>query len=109
MSDSTQNTNSSTSTLDSWRSEPTVKALSQILSEIIHENSEEATNEQIFEVQKKTAFNAKKPPAITIQAYMERIIKYSHLEESTLVIALIYIDRVCDTQDLVLSEFNIHR
>ncbi len=108
MSDSTQNT-SPYNSLVSWHSENTLKALNKILNEIIQENSEDPSNFPIFEKQKRMLFNAKKPPAITIQAYLERIIRYTHLEESSLVVALIYIDRVCDTQDLILSEFNIHR
>ncbi len=108
MSDSTQNTSPSNKFI-TWQSEMIVKALNKILKEIIEENSEESSNLPILEMQKKMAFNAKKPPAITIQAYLERIIRYTHLEESSLILALIYIDRVCDTQDLILSEFNIHR
>ena len=57
----------------------------------------------------KNIFTSKKPPSISIQSYFERIIKYSKIEESTLIVTLIYIDRLCDFSQLVLTEFNIHR
>jgi hypothetical protein len=40
---------------------------------------------------------------------MERIVKYSKLEESTLIISLVYIDRLCDFTGLLLGDMNIHR
>jgi hypothetical protein len=57
----------------------------------------------------KSGFTSKKPPAITIEAYLERILKYSHIEESTLILSLIYIDRVCDINNIQMTNFNIHR
>ena len=54
-------------------------------------------------------FGSKKPPSIAILAYLERIAKYTQIEESTLIICLIYIDRVCDLSKMQLNEFNIHR
>jgi hypothetical protein len=109
MSDSSKNTANSDFSNELWKPEATICSLSKILSEIIEENLLDKNNADIFEKQKKMVFNSKKPPGISIKAYVERIIKYTHLEESTLVLSLIYIDRVCELQDLVLSWNNIHR
>ena len=57
----------------------------------------------------KSIFSAKKRPTISIKAYLDRIIKYSKIEESTLIIILIYIDRLCENNELKLNEYNIHR
>jgi hypothetical protein len=57
----------------------------------------------------KSVFNSKKPPSISIQQYIERIVKYSKLEDSTLIIILIYIDRLCEKTQIHINELNIHR
>jgi hypothetical protein len=54
-------------------------------------------------------FNSKKPPSISIQQYLERIVKYSKMEDSTLILTLIYIDRLCDLSQINLNDYNIHR
>ena len=59
--------------------------------------------------QKKSIFNSKKAPPISLLDYLDRIIKYTKLEESTLLIALLYIDRFCELSELKLSELNVHR
>lgn len=101
-----------------------IKAVSELLSEIITENKAEAAKlaketgkrmkisnliSKIEKPQKKSPFTSKKPPAISILAYFERILKYTKIEESTLILTLIYIDRICDLSHTQLTELNIHR
>ncbi len=57
----------------------------------------------------KTIFSAKNPPSISINSYLERIVKYCKIEESTLIMTLIYIDRLCDYSQIIFGENNIHR
>ena len=109
MSDSQQNTANSDSSNELWKPEDTINSLSKILIEIIEENHSDMKNFEIIEKQKKMVFNSKKLPCISIKAYIERIIKYTHMEQSTLVLSLIYIDRISEFHDLVLSWSNIHR
>ena len=52
-------------------------------------------------------FTFKKKPSISLLDYLRRIIKYLQIEYSTLIIALIYIDRLCK-EKVYLSEYNIH-
>ncbi len=109
MSDSWQNTANSDSSAERWMPEATINSLSKILIEIIEENYSDIKYSEIIEKQNKMPFNSKKPPSISIKAYIERIIKYTNIEESTLVLSLIYIDRICEFHDIVLSWNNIHR
>ena len=109
MSDSSKITNNSDNKNECWKLENTIRAVCKIFREIIDENKEVDSNEKIFESQKKMIFYLRKPPSIDLLLYIERIIKYTHLEESTLIYALIYIDRVCQKSDILLSENNIHR
>lgn len=85
-----------------------LKAINAIISEIISENSDKSKS-KIIENQKKTSFFAKKIPSISILNYLERILKYTKMEENTLIVMLIYIDRLCENNNFLLTENNIHR
>lgn len=58
---------------------------------------------------KNNIFYNSKIPDISIFDYLTRIGKYTSLENSTLVLALIYIDRICGKRDFELNKFNIHK
>ena len=47
-------------------------------------------------------------PAIPLLDYLRRILNFLKLDFSTLIIALIYIDRIC-REKVFLNEYNIHR
>ena len=64
---------------------------------------------KIRESQKSNSFYAKKIPSIPVISYIERILKYSKMEEATLIVMLIYIDRLCENNNFLLTENNIHR
>ena len=53
-------------------------------------------------------FTFKMKPGISLLDYLGRILKYLKIEYSTLIIAMIYIDRICK-EKVFLNEFNIHR
>ena len=46
---------------------------------------------------------------MTVLAYLERIKKYARCSDSCFVVALIYIDRLIETQNVVLTSLNVHR
>ena len=48
-------------------------------------------------------------PKITLFDYLLRIQKYSRIENNTIIIALIYIDRICIKKGITLTQYNIHR
>lgn len=92
-----------------YKSKTVVEAVSHILSSIVSDNKYQKVPKAQIDKQKKLPFYSKCAASVTLTDYFERILKYSHIEESTLIIALIYIDRVCESYDLFLCESNIHR
>jgi hypothetical protein len=94
---------------DLWRKKHIITSLVQIFNEIITDNTSDQELTHIIIKQKRMAFTANKIPTITIYNYIERIIKYSRIDESTLILSLIYIDKACELNNLLLTEYNIHR
>jgi hypothetical protein len=92
-----------------WEPTIQIRAVSCILKEIIEENLMDTDFKENFERQKNYSYNSNKPASISIENYLERIVKYTKVEESTLVTALIYIDRLCETTDVILTQSNVHR
>ena len=85
-----------------------VNIISEILEEIVNENAalvngDSQTSELL------NCFICKKPPRISIKKYLNRLLKYSKPEPSTIVISLIYIDKCCEMTNIQLTNFNIHR
>lgn len=56
-----------------------------------------------------TKFHALKAPGISIKQYLERIHKYASCSTECFVLALIYIDRLIQKNNFILSELNVHR
>lgn len=57
-----------------------------------------------------TRFHSRAAPSISIQDYMERIIKYAGIERVSLLMILIYIDRICQRNpDFTISSLTVHR
>lgn len=86
--------------------------ISAILGEIIDENRQGESKSGTTQFNKdktRSIFDSKKIPKISISDYITRILKYSSIENNTLITALIYIDRLCDYNKLVLTVNNIHR
>ena len=85
-----------------------VNIISEILEEIVNESAAVVNeNNESFEL--LNCFICKKPPRISIKKYLNRLLKYSKPEPSTIVISLIYIDKCCEMTNIQLTNFNIHR
>ncbi len=55
-------------------------------------------------------FHALRPPGITIRDYLERIAKYAACSGECFVLALVYIDRIIQSNpNFVVNSLNIHR
>ena len=81
-----------------------LKEISDTLSTIV------AKNKTYSKLKKeKSQFNHKNIPKISLYDYLFRIQKYAEIEDSTIIIALIYIDRICNKKGIILSKYNIHR
>ena len=76
-----------------------LKSISSLLQEITEETQES----------KKTIFSSKTVTGISIENFLDRLIKYTKLESSTLILTLINIDRICEINSLQITKFNVHR
>mmetsp|Transcript_11665 Transcript_11665/g.40844 ORF Transcript_11665/g.40844 Transcript_11665/m.40844 type:complete len:235 (-) Transcript_11665:36-740(-) len=56
-----------------------------------------------------TKFHALRPPSIGVREYLERILKYASCSNPCFVLALVYIDRLIQRNNFVLSSLNVHR
>ena len=54
-------------------------------------------------------FINKNRPSISILNYLQRIIYYTDLEESTIILSLIYIIKLSNENKIFINEYNIHR
>lgn len=54
-------------------------------------------------------FQSSYAPDVSVEAYLERIRKYSRCSDACFVMALIYVDRMIETRGLTLTTLNVHR
>ena len=80
----------------------------KILLHILSENKKSKDYYKKLSLNQDGHFTFKVYPSISLFDYLQRIIKYVKIELSTLIIAMIYIDRIC-REKVFLNEFNIHR
>ena len=90
-----------------------IEIVADILEEIVKDNEKNNENESNISDSNESAiisvFTSNKTPQISIKKYLTRIMKYSKPETSTVIICLIYIDKICENSTLQLSIYNIHR
>jgi len=80
----------------------------KILLTILSENKKSKDYYKKINLNQDGHFTYKMKPGISLLDYLRRILKYVKIEYSTLIIAMIYIDRICK-EKVFLNEFNIHR
>ena len=83
--------------------------ISSILESLIEENKNLQNYKELISKQQKLIFYSSDIPSISIQDYLYRIHFYSEVEDNTLILALIYIDKLCDISSIILSEYNIYK
>ena len=83
---------------------PLLKIIADILFSIILKEKKTKSKRN-----KKSPFYHEHIPKISIFDYLLRIQKYSEIENSTLIFALIYLDRILVKKEIKLSKYNIHR
>lgn len=76
--------------------------ISTILTEISGQNSN-------IEFNPDDPFSKITPSDVKLQYFFGRIKKYAQIEKSTLILILIYADRMCTTSGIILNPYNIHR
>ena len=88
------------------RKSDVLHTVSQLLTDICEESPQEIDHDTIKIIK---PFISKKIPQISIEDFMKRLLKYSKMESSTLILILIYIDRVCFFGKFQLNYYNIHK
>ena len=91
-----------------FKDDSLIKAISEILISVIDEKRKLPYYKKVIKSQTKMVFSSTNIPKISIEDYLTRIQKYAKVEKSTLIISLIYIDRIC-AKKLTLTYFNVHR
>ena len=79
-----------------------LKEIDNTLTQIISEKKNSKKNQNDI-------FSHVRVPKIPLFDYLLRIRKYTRIDNSTIIMALIYIDRVCIRKGLTLTNNNIHR
>ena len=82
-----------------------IKIISELLTNICEENKNKM-NQKTFQLK---TFISKKIPAISIQDYIERLLKYGKTFNEIFIIVLIYLDTVCAQNSITLNYYNIHK
>ena len=86
-----------------------INAISNTLNTILEKNKRLVNYKDIVKKQSKFYFSAYSIPNISINEYLIRIQSYSYIEKSTMILALILIDKMCKKSGILLTPYNIHR
>ena len=89
--------------------ETLIENISSIIESLIEENKNLLDYKEKLKIQKKSVFNKDELPHISIKNYLHRIQSFSEAEDNTLIISLIFLDKICDTASIILTEYNVHR
>ena len=82
-----------------------IEKVSELLQDICDENKND-TN--IF-YKPLECFYSRRIPLVSIQEYIEYIYKYTKINSSTIILMLIYIDRICNMNKFKISYYNIQK
>jgi len=82
-----------------------VPVLASVLNQLIARNDKMPKNPEAM-----TRFHALKPPSITVQNYLNRVVKYVACSTECFIMALIYIDRIIQRNTyFIITSLNVHR
>lgn len=82
-----------------------VKVLAAVLERLVNSNKSTARSDP----GQLTKFHALKAPGICVEAYLDRVHKYASCSNECFILALIYIDRLIERNNFLLTELNVHR
>ncbi len=83
-----------------------IKKISDLLSDICDDNTKNLKIEKNLYIK---PFLMRNIPPISIKDYLERLCKHSKINTSTIILILIYIDRICNIQKFKLTYYNVHK
>ena len=82
-----------------------INAITANLKDIIQENKQNGGEKYII----KDMFYLQFIPSISLGNYIKRLVKYTKMDISSLILSVIYIDRFCEKYKYVLSFNNVYR
>ena len=82
-----------------------INTLSVILTDICKEND----INPIINNKNISPFLTDSLQSITINDYLQRLVKYTQVESSTLIAMLIYIDRLCELNNFIVNSYNVYK
>ena len=114
MSESDESTNSDSSTSVSiinqfsfdFISEKLIQKICLLIEALINLNQRNHLKQNNS---RRTSFDIKRIPFISLHSYIYRIIKLTHIDAHTLIRALIYIDIINRNNKFVITYYNIHK
>ena len=83
----------------------TIELISGLLVKICEENKIKKCNKNFL----LKSFTCENIPSISIKDYFLRLSKHAKVNESTIILILIYIDRICNMNHFILTYYNIHK
>ena len=83
----------------------TIELISDLLVRICEENKIKKCNKNFL----LKSFTCENIPSISIKDYFLRLSKHAKVNESTIILILIYIDRICNMNHFILTYYNIHK
>ena len=86
-----------------------IENITYILKSLIEENKNLYNYKEEISKQKNLIFFSKDIPSIPIKDYLYRIQLFTEAEDNTIILALIYLDKICEKAWIILSEYNIHK
>ena len=97
------------SSIESKINESLLNKINLIFKVVLEENKKLQNYSDKIMSQKNMSFYSNYIPSISTKNYLFRIVNYTEIEDNTIIIALIYIDRLCEMAKIVLTPYNIHR
>lgn len=89
--------------------ESLLNKINKILEIVLEENKTLKNYNEKLLSQKNMSFTSYNKPSLSIKDYLYRIQSYTEAEDNTLIISLIYIDRLSEISSIVLTPYNVHR
>ena len=83
--------------------------ISKILSIVIEENKKLDNYQEKLSFQRNMSFTSICEPSLSIHDYLFQIQYYTQVEDNSLIMALIYIDRISEISSVIITPYNVHR
>ena len=83
----------------------TIELISDLIEKICEKKKIKKCNKNFL----LKSFTCENIPSISIKDYFLRLSKHAKVNESTIILILIYIDRICNMNHFILTYYNIHK